>query len=827
MNEELSWGYKQLNNDRLKVKAKDLRKSCNPSIFKFETTAEIKPLQGIIGQERAVRSLDFGLDIENDGYNIYLSGAFGTGKTTLAREMLEKKARRKKAPGDWCYVHNFKHPDCPRALSLPAGMGRNFKQDVAEAMEGIMQQTLKAFESQDYNTKKSTIMNQFMEETNRMYLQLEEESRSYGFSISRTNNGVSSVPLKNGEMLSQEDYMSMSEEERLDLLKRSSFIQEKINESIRVYKELEKAVKQTLKELETETTMKAIEPYYGKLMKKYGAYSEVADYLREMQQDALKNIDLFTGEEDASGMNFFRHLDKKSALRRYQVNHFVDCGELKHAPVIFESNPTYSNLFGQIEFESEFGVLSTDFTKIKSGAVHRANGGYLVLHVYDIIKNFYVWDKLKRVLRNKEIVVESLSKNLGLGNSETLQPERIPVDLKLVLIGEPIYYYLLYTQDEEFQKLFKIKADFDVEMNRSLVHMKDYARLISSVCSSQELCHFDPGAVARVVDYGSRMAEDQRKLSTLFNKLVEIIYEANCWARYEKADVVSAGHVQKAIAEKKYRSAMIEEKIQEQIDQDSLIINVFDRKVGELNGLAVYAMGDYSFGKPVRITAKTFMGEKGLVNIEREIQLSGKIHSKGVLTLSGYMGAQYAQDKNLSLSASLTLEQSYSGIEGDSASSAELYALLSSLADLPLEQGIAVTGSVNQNGEIQPVGGVNQKIEGFFQVCRQKGLNGRQGCVIPEKNLAQLMLDEEVVAAVQSGQFNIWAVETIDEGIEILSGIPAGKRDENGKFPPGTVHFMVDEQLCLWNRKGRRGEAGINDGSENVSRAVRLRRRRR
>lgn len=816
-----------LNNDRLKVKAKDLRKNCNPSIFKFQTTAEIKPLKGIIGQERAVRSLDFGLDIKNEGYNIYLSGAFGTGKTTLAKEMLEKKARRKKVPPDWCYVHNFKQHDSPRALQLPAGMGRAFKQDVAEAMQEVMQQAIKALESQDHNTRKSVIMNQFMEETNRMYLQLEEESRNYGFSISRTANGVSSVPLKNGEILSQEDYVSMSEEEKMDLLKRSAVMQERINQSIRVYKELEKAVKLNLKDLETETTLKASEPFFEKLLKKYGSYPDVSDYLQDMHQDVLKNLDLFIAEEDTSGMGFFRNMDKKSALRRYQVNHFVDCSDLQYAPVIFESNPTYSNLFGQIEFESEFGVLSTDFTKIKPGAIHRANGGYLVLHIYDIAKNFYVWDKLKRVLRNKEIVVESLNKNLGMGNSETLQPERIPVDIKLVLIGEPIYYYLLYNHDEEFQKLFKIKADFDVEMDRTSVHIRDYARLISSVCSSEKLCHFDPGAVARVVDYGSRMAEDQRKLSTLFNKLVEIIYEANGWACYEKAEIVRAEHVQKAIAEKKYRSAMIEEKIQEQIDQDSLMINVFNRKAGELNGLAVYAMGDYSFGKPVRITAKTFMGEKGLVNIEREIQMSGKIHSKGVLTLNGYMGAQYAQDKNLSLSASLTLEQSYSGIEGDSASSAELYALLSSLANLPLEQGIAVTGSVNQNGEIQPVGGINQKIEGFFQVCQRKGLNGRQGCMIPQKNLTQLMLDEAVVEAVQNGQFHIWAIATIDQGIEILTGMPAGQRDDKGRFPPRTVHFLVDEQLSAWSRKGRRGETGSSDRGEEVSRAVRLRRRRR
>jgi predicted ATP-dependent protease len=816
-----------LNHDRCKVKAKDLRKDCNPSIFKFKTTAEVKPLKGIIGQDRAVRALDFGLDIDNEGYNIYLSGAFGTGKTTLAREMLEKKAYHKKVPADWCYVNNFQQPDCPHALQLPAGMGKAFKQDVAEAMEGVVQQTVKAFESQDYDAKKSTIMSHFMEETNRMYLQLEEESRTFGFSISRTTNGVSSIPLKNGEALSQENYLSMSEEEKLDLLKRSTVIQERINESIREYKEMEKSVKQTLKDLEMETAQRVTGPYFTKLFRKYGAYPEITDYLQDMQQDALKNLDIFTGEEETSPLNFLRHMDKKTALRRYQVNHLVDCGGLKHAPVVFESNPTFSNLFGQIDFESEFGVLSTDFMKIKPGAVHRANGGYLVLHVYDIIKNYYVWDKLRRVLRDKEIMVESLSKNLGLGNSETLQPDKIPVNLKLVLIGEPIYYYLLYAQDEEFQKLFKIKADFDVDMDRNAVHIKDYARLISSVCETQNLRHFDPGAVAKVVDYGSRMAEDQRRLSTLFNKLVEIIYESNCWAQYNKAEQVSAAHVQKAIAEKKYRSAMIEEKIQQQIDQDSLMINVFNRKVGELNGLAVYAMGDYSFGIPVRITAKTFMGEKGLVNIEREIQLSGKIHSKGVLTLSGYMGAQYAQDKHLSLSASLTLEQSYSGIEGDSASSAELYTLLSSLANLPLQQGIAVTGSVNQNGEIQPVGGVNQKIEGFFQVCKQKGFNGQQGCIIPRKNLSQLMLDDEVVEAVQDGKFNIWAIQYIDEGIEILSGLPAGQRESNGKFTPGSVHDLVDEKLSAWNRRNRGGAGSSGEGRDDVSRAVRVRRSRR
>jgi len=794
-------------------------------MFKFNTTAEVKPLKGIIGQERAVRSLEFALDMNNEGYNVYLSGAYGTGKTTLARELLEKKACHQPVPSDWCYVYNFKQADAPRALELAAGLGREFQKDVAGGMDLLIQQTLKTLSGQDFDFKKSEILNGFMEETNQMYLRLEEESRAFGFSISRTNNGVSSIPLKDGQALSQEDFSTMSEDERSDLLKRSTVIQEKINYAIRQYKELEKSVKEKIKALELETVRLVTGPYFSDMLAKYADYPEICSYLNDMQEDVIANLDVFAGEEESSPLNFLRRMDKKGAMRRYQVNLFVDSSDLKHAPVVFETNPNYSNLFGQIEFESEFGVLSTDFMKIKPGAFHRANGGYLVLHVYDILKNFYVWDKLKRVIKNKEVIVESLNKNLGLGNSESLQADKIPVNVKVILIGEPVYYYLLYTQDEEFQKLFKIKADFDVEMDRTRMHIMDYARLISSVCEAEGLRHFDPSAVARVVDYGGRMAEDQGKLSTLFNKLVEIIYEANAWAEYERAGIVTGEHVQKAIAEKKYRSAMIEEKIQENISQDTLMINVFDHKVGELNGLAVYDMGDYSFGKPVRITAKTFMGEKGLVNIEREIQMSGKIHSKGVLTLNGYMGAQYAQDKPLSLSASLTIEQSYSGIEGDSASSAELYALLSSLAGVPLKQGIAVTGSVNQNGEIQAVGGVNQKIEGFFRVCQQKGLNGEQGCIIPKQNLQQLMLPPELIEAVKARKFTIWAVENIDAGIEILTGIPAGQRDADGSFPPDTIHFRVDEQLQAWRRKSRRAVAA--EARETVSREIRLRRRRR
>jgi len=813
-----------LDNKKYRLKAKDLRKECKTNIFKFNSTAEITPLRGIIGQERAVRSLDFGLNIDNPGYNIYLAGAFGTGKTTLAREMVEKKATREPIPSDWCYVYNFKKPDCPKVLELPAGKGKELKKDLELQVENSIAHISQAFEGEDFEFKKNQILTTFVEETNRMYIKADEEARTYGFTISRNQNGISSVPLKNGEPLSQEEYLNMSEEERAELMKRSSQVQEKLNDAFRQYRELEKDVKGQIKNLEQETARNVISPYFSKLVKKYLHFEETISYLEDMQEDLLDNLEIFSKPEDPASFNLFRHVSRRTSERRYQVNLVVDNSGLKHAPVVFETNPTYSNLFGQIEYEGEFGILATDFTKIKAGSIHQANGGYLLLHVYDIVKNFYVWDSLKRVLKNQAINIESISRVIGISNTETLQPEPIPASIKVILIGEPIYYYLLYAYDEEFQKLFKIRADFDVEMERSRKHVSDYARLISSVCESEKLTHFTPGAVARVVDYSSRMADDRNKLTTLFNRLVEIIYEANSWAMRDRSELVEEQHVIKAIEEKKYRSSMLEERSLELIRQNTLLINIDGWSIGEINGLAVHEVGDHIFGRPVRITAKTFMGEKGLVNIEREILMSGSIHSKGVLTLNGYMGAQYAQDKPLSLSASLTFEQSYQGIEGDSASSAELYALLSSLAEVPIYQGIAVTGSVNQNGEIQPVGGVNQKIEGFFKVCKDRGLNGRQGVIIPKQNVEQLMLDSEVVEAVKDRMFNVWAIEHIDEGLEILTGRIAGKRGEGGKFTVDSIHYLVNDKLSAWSY--RRTSSTVRPGLHPHREAQRIRRRR-
>ncbi|HHW61157.1 MAG TPA: AAA family ATPase [Syntrophomonadaceae bacterium] len=810
-----------MSNKQWKLTPRNLTKKCNPSVFNFDSTADVQPLEGIIGQDRAVRSLGFGLDLDHEGYNIYLSGPFGTGKSTLARFMLEKAAKKKKVPSDWVYVNNFHDPESPCVLKLPPGMGNLFRQDINSQIEAMIKQIIKTLEGEEYESKKAAELNRLMEEANNLYVKVEEEARSYGFTISRVQNSVTSIPLKDGEPLSQEDYMNMSDEERTELMRRGTVVQERINEAMRQYKEMEKNTRERIKQAEKEMAEEVCQPYFKKLLDKYGKYNQVQLYLEEMKEDVLSNLNIFIGEEVSSPLQIFRQMDKKNFLRRYQVNLLVDNADLSCAPVIFENHPTYANLFGQIEYESEFGVLSTDFTKIKGGALHRANGGYLVLHMYDLIKNFYVWDTLKRVLKNQEIVVESLAKNLGLMNTETLQPQPIPVQVKVILIGEPIYYYLLYLQDEEFQKLFKLKVDFDVEMDRTPRHIKEYARFVSSVCVHEGLRHFRPEAVARVVDYGSRMADDQNKLSTLFNRLVEIIYEANAWAGKAGKELVDAEDVERAVEEKHYRAAMLEEKMQEQFARETIMLDVQGAKIGQINGLAVYELGNHTLGKPIRITAKTFMGEKGVINIERETHMSGNIHSKGILILNGYMGSQYAQDKPLTLSALVTLEQSYGGIEGDSASSTELYAILSSLAEVPIKQGIAVTGSINQNGEIQPVGGINYKIEGFYKVCKQKGLTGEQGVIIPRQNISQLMLDEEIIEAVRKKKFSIWAISHIDEGLEILTGLKAGEPDKAGRFPEGSIHYLVDQKLRCWNARRIPGEKN-NAVPANV-----LRRRRR
>lgn len=791
-----------MNSDYLRVNWRELRKNCSPSQFKFNSTADVPALKGVIGQKRAEAALSTALDINIQGYNIYLAGEAGMGKNTLAKAMLEKKASREPVPLDWCYVYNFANPGVPAALSVPAGIGKKLKQSLSAAIDRLMADLIDAFVSEDFSMQKNEILNDLLTETNNMYLELDHEARGYGFTVTQSQSGVQMLPInKNGEVMGQDEYAAMSEQDRAEMLANNALVQEKMNYAIRKYQHREKVFKDKVKTLEQETARIACEPHFNTLLSEFNKFPEIVEYIQTIQKDLLENYELLVKPPDNIALSLFRQMDKKAFLRRYQVNLLVDNSENHHAPVVFENNPTFANLFGQIEYEGEFGILSTDFSKIRAGSVHRANGGYLVLQAYDLLKNFYVWDTLKRLIKNQEISIENISRTIGLTNTETLEPQPIPLNFKVILIGDPGYYYLLYHHDEEFRKLFKIRADFTDEMDRSRRHVNDYARFISSVCVSQKLRHFTPDAVARMVDYGCRMADDQQKLSASFNKLMEIICEADCLARQDKQELVNGQHVQQAIEQKIYRCSMVEEKLQEAMNRQVLMINVEGEKVGEVNALAVYQVGEHRFARPVRITAKTYMGEKGVVNIEREVLLSGNIHSKGVLTLGGYLGAQYAQDKPLTLSGSITFEQSYQGVDGDSASSAELYAMISSLSGIPIRQGIAVTGSVNQNGEIQAVGGVNEKIEGFFKVCQERGLNGNQGVIIPAQNVVNLMLEEEIIAAVRSRKFTIYAIHHIDEGLEILTGRDAGKKDEYHRFAPETVHYLANEQLEEWSRR--------------------------
>jgi lon-related putative ATP-dependent protease len=789
----------------LELNADQLRKMCDIKHLPFKDTSEIEPLKGVIGQDRAIKALQFGLDVPYHGYNLFLCGPAGTGKTTLARDMAKKKASTREVPNDWCYVFNFRDPDRPRAISLPGGMGKKLVRDIDGMIHKVKQVLAKVFNGQDYELEKNQILTEFYEKTNKLYANAEQEARQRGFTITRSQNGFASVPLKDGHPITPEEFEELDEKQKFQLMERGRVIQELINEGIRQYRELERGIKESLRLLEQETARGAIAPLFFVLYDNYRDFQQIVIHLEEMQRDIIENLELFVEQEESQNpLILFKRLDKRHAMRRYRINLVIDNSDRTEAPVVVETNPTFINLFGTIEYEGEFGVLSTDFTKIRGGAIHRANGGYLILNFIDLIRNYMVWDTLKRVLKNREAAIESLYKSLSLGGAETLQPEPIPIDLKVIIIGEPFVYYLLKMHDEDFGKLFKIKVEFDTEMSRELEHINEYCSFISTTCRKDNLPHFTNKAVARVIDYGTWLAEDQRKLSITFNRIRDIILESATWARYNNHQLVEAEDVEQALKEKVYRSNMLEDKIMEAIEDGKILIEVTGERVGEINGLAVYSIGDHMFGKPSRITAKTFMGEKGVVNIEREVRMSGTIHTKGVLTLGGYLGGQYAQDKPLSLSASVTFEQTYQGIEGDSASSAELYAIISSLAGVPIKQGIAVTGSVNQNGEIQPIGGVNQKISGYFEVCKRRGLTGEQGVMIPRRNVENLMLDEEITEAVRKGQFHIWAIDNVDQGIEILMGIKAGEMEPNGEFTRDSVHYLVNRRLREWGEPRRR-----------------------
>lgn len=774
----------------------ELRKECDLSTFDFNSTSEISPEVQMIGQERAVKAIDFGLNIKSEGFNLYISGIVGTGRNTAILKAVEKIAKDEPAPDDICYLYNFQNKDEPKALKLPAGQGCEFRKDMEELIRDLEQQILKAFVSEEYERHKKSILDKYEERKSGLQQEIEEFAKSKGLTIQQTLTGFTVTPIHKGKALSEEEYEKLPKEKRKNLSKDEDEVYEKLEEALRKMANLNREIKDEVKKLDEEIGLYATRHLIDELKNKYQKFELLVKHLDDVQEDILKNIDAFKKEADSQALPFLPERSfKQDIMNKYRVNLLVDNCNSKMAPVIVEHNPTYYNLIGYIEYRAQFGALLTDFTMIKAGSVHKANGGYLILQADQLLRDYFSWDSLKKIIRYKKVKIEDAYVRYGFAPTTGLRPEPVSVDLKVIIVGSPWLYHLLYIYDEEFKKLFKVKADFDSSSKKTNQLVERYVHFIAEKVREEKLMAFDRGAVAAIINYSARMISHKEKLSARFSELVDVMREADSWARKEGLNRVEVGHVKKTLEEKVYRSNMIEKKIQELIDEGTLFIDTTGKEVGQINGISVIDLGDYMFGNPSRITARTFVGKGNIINIEREAKMSGRIHSKGVLILSGYLGDKFAQDKPLALSASICFEQLYEEVEGDSASSTELYSLLSSLSDLPLRQDIAVTGSVDQRGRIQPIGGVNQKIEGFFDVCKLKGLTGEQGVMIPQANVKHLMLKDEVVEAVKQKRFHIYPVETVDEGIEILTGQKAGLRQPDGTYPKGTVNYKVNQRL--------------------------------
>ncbi len=785
--------------EHLKLKPEQLTSPCDSSCFGYDSTAELTPLYGVIGQERATKALDFGLSINQNGYNIYVSGSWGSGRNSYVRRITEKKASKKPAPCDWIYVHNFKDPHAPVALNLDNGSAKEFEKGLERVMTFLKKEIETVFTGKDYENTKTILMEQYQENTQKIIEQLNAVGETYGFRFSQNERGLISIPLKNGEPMTEEEYRAITEDEYEEMKAKSNKLSMETVDIFTSLRTEEESYRQKIKELDEQMGRRIVSFHLLTLREKYQERKVVVEWLDQVVDDVVENIDRFrynkAGEASDNPMAMLQAKSTEAFFDRYKVNILVDNSEKTCAPIVFENNPTYINLTGAVEYKNEMGVMKTDFTMIKKGSLHEANGGYLVVHAKDILTAPYAWMGLKRCMLTKEINIEALGKQMGLMVATTLRPQPIPLDVKLIIIGDAYTYYMLYQYDEDFRKLFKITAEFDMEMPRNEENIKLLARFIAAHCEKDNLRHFDRNAVAKIIEYTSRMSDDQTKLSSRLNKIVDILFEANSWAEVQGDTMVRRHHVETALEEKKHRSDMSEEKIMEMFDDGTYLLDVDGEKVGEINGLAVVGTGQYSFGKPSKITISTYRGQSGIINIEREARTSGKLHDKGVLIITGYMGHTYAQDKPMALACSIVFEQLYSGVDGDSASSTELYGILSSLSGVPIKQCFAVTGSVNQRGQIQPIGGINEKIEGFFKVCRLKGLTGTQGVIMPHQNVKNLMLSNDVIEAVKAGMFHIYAVSHIDEGIEILTGKKAGIRQKNGAFPRGTIHYLVDERL--------------------------------
>ena len=780
-----------------KVKKDELYSCCEPSELPFNTTDDISALKETIGQKRALSAVEFGLGIDSHGFNIYILGESGTGKLTTIRAILEEKAKKEPVPNDCCYVYNFKNNDVPLTLSLPPGTGLTFQKDMDEMITILRQEIPKIFESKEYEKQRTKILEDFQQKQKSYFADIEKDAKEKDFTLRKTVSGLVLVPVKTtGETLSEEAYENLEPKVKKKIEAIGKELQERLDDAIRIVREEEKKIKDIMKDLERQAALSSVGHRIAELKSKYENNAGVLNYLKEVEEDILEHLDDFKPqEEQAPSLPFMKQAKSEPSFIRYSVNVFVNNRELKGVPVVIENNPTYYNLFGRIEHKLQYGMAMTDFTMIKAGSLQMANSGYLVIDALELLKNIFSYDALKRTIKEKEIKTEDVWEQYRLISTVTLRPAPIPFNVKIILVGSPHLYYLLYSLDEEYRELFKVKADYENRMDRNTENTLKYANFVRTKCDERGLQAFNRDAVAKVIEYGSRLAEHQKKLSAKFSEIADLLREADYWARLSKNDVVTAGDVEKALQEKTYRSNKVEKKILEATKEGTILVDTEGAVTGQINGLWVLDLGDYRFGMPSRITARSYAGRAGIVNIERETKLSGKIHEKAILILTAYLGGKYAIKHSLSLTASLTFEQLYGEIEGDSATCAELYALLSSIANVPLKQSFAITGSMNQHGEVQPIGGVNEKIEGFYEVCKLNGLNKEHGVIIPRRNLINLMLKNEIIEAVLKKKFNIYAIDNIEDGIKILTGLPPGELKPDGTYPEKTFNFLVAKKL--------------------------------
>ncbi|MBI4492947.1 MAG: AAA family ATPase [Chloroflexi bacterium] len=772
-----------------------LRWRCDPEQLGFDSTDAVPPLETMVGQDRGVGAIEFGLSLEAPGYNLYVAGPTGTGRTTTVRAQVGRAAAQRPAPPDWCYLHNFRDPAQPLAVLLPTGRGPELARDLEQLIGACRREIPRVFESEPYEHQRTAIVQQVQDRRETLLSELRGLAEQLGFTLQFTQVGIVSLPLRApGQPLSPEALELLPEAKKADLRARGQRLQVQVDDALVAVRRLEREARDRVEALDRQVALYAVGHVLDELRAKYAQQPRILQHLDAVQADLAEHLDEFRPAEPTPGTPPV--IVRSPAYERYRANVLVTHAPEGGAPVVFEPNPSYYNLLGRLDYRAAPGAVQTDFTLIKAGALHRANGGFLVLQARDLVLSPLTWEALKRSLRDGEVRVENLGEQMSAFPTAALKPEPVPLRVKVILIGDLATCMALYRLDEDFRKLFKVKAEFSPTMDRSPASIQAYAAFVGNQVRTHGLLAFDKDAVARVIEYGARLAEHQGRLATRFNTVAELVVEADYWARRAGAAWVRAEDVERAAAEQEQRANLFEEEMQRLIDEGTIAIDTSSQVVGQVNGLAVLDLGDYAFARPSRITARVGMGTDGVVNIEREVELSGRTHSKGVLILSGYLLGMYAQERPLSISARLAFEQVYSEVDGDSASSAELYALLSSLADVPLRQSLAVTGSVNQRGEIQAVGGVTRKIEGYFAVCQAQGLTGEQGVIIPEANARHLMLRQEVVDAVARGQFHVWAVRTVDQGLELLSGLAAGERQPDGSYPDGTVHDLVQQRLA-------------------------------